>query len=243
MKLSFSVFNFLFVITLFCFTNSASGQQNFINVPSSEVTKSKGLFFQQQLNFNQLIQSNTTLDYGLGKGFEIGVNLLGLNFSENSRAFIKNDTGNVDPYNPLLMLNGLREFQLNERYSISTGAQFGINFTNGNSEKPAHLVYTNFLIKDLFMEKCNLVFGSYYNSIHYGGKAGNRLGLWLGSEIPLSPRLHIVGESVIGDNALAFTSLGMIYFLTKKFPVTLGMQIPNVKANGYAFVLELTYVP
>jgi len=46
-------------------------QQNFINVPSSEATKKHKLFFQQQLNFNELIQSNTTIDYGLGKDLKL----------------------------------------------------------------------------------------------------------------------------------------------------------------------------
>lgn len=61
---------------LFCycllFNNLCKAQQSFINVPSGELTPVKNLFFQQQLNINELFQSNTTIDFGLGKGFECG---------------------------------------------------------------------------------------------------------------------------------------------------------------------------
>lgn len=70
---------FLILKHLFFFS-----QQNFINVPSVEVTKKHKLFFQQQFNFSQLVQSNSTIDYGLGNGFEIGVTILGLNKLINS---------------------------------------------------------------------------------------------------------------------------------------------------------------
>lgn len=76
------------LITLIIFTKlGAVAQQNFINVPSSEATIKNKVFFQQQLNFNELIQSNSTLDFGLGKGFEVGANILGLNFSDKKNHF------------------------------------------------------------------------------------------------------------------------------------------------------------
>ncbi len=108
--------------------NISWGQQNFINVPSSEATTKNNLFFQQQLNFNELTQSKTTLDYGLGKGFEIGVNVLGLNFSDKKKSFLNNDTNDVDPFNPLILINGLKQFKVNEKISFAMGAQYGLNF-------------------------------------------------------------------------------------------------------------------
>ena len=66
---------FLSWLLLFA-TNFLMAQQNFINVPSGEVTQARKFFVQEQLNFNEIIQSNTTVDYGLGHGFEIGINIL-----------------------------------------------------------------------------------------------------------------------------------------------------------------------
>lgn len=218
-------------------------QQNFINVPSSEATSKHKLFFQQQLNFNEIIQSNTTLDVGLGKGFEFGVNVLGLNFSEKNKSFIQNDTNDVDPYNPLIMINGLKQFELSENISISSGTQFGLNFRDNKRTTNATLIYTNLLIKNLIIKNSSLVIGSYYNSIHYGGRHGNRIGAWIGSEIPIIKKLHIVAESVLGNNAMCYTSVGIIYYPKKRIPITLGIQIPNAKSNAYSLVFELTFVP
>ena len=218
-------------------------QQNFINVPSSEATKKNGLFFQQQLNFNEIIQSNTTLDFGLGKGFEIGANVLGLNFSDKNKSFITNDSNDVDPYNPLVILNGLKQFELSKHISISSGLQFGLNFMDHKKTSQVGLAYTNLVFKDFLMENSSFVIGGYYNSKHYGGKNGNRIGAWLGTEIPIIKKLHFVAESVLGYNALSYTSLGIIYFPKKRIPITLGVQIPNTKSNTYSLVFELTFVP
>lgn len=56
---------------------AAFGQQNLLNVPSGQITKSGNLFFQEQLNFARLTgTSNTTIDFGLGWGWEVGFNVL-----------------------------------------------------------------------------------------------------------------------------------------------------------------------
>ena len=221
----------------------ALSQQNFINVPSSEATKKYKLFFQQQINFNEIMQSNTTLDFGLGKGFEVGANVLGLNFSDKNKSFIKNDTNDKDPYNPLVMINGLKQFEITEKISISTGTQFGLNFRDNKRTTNAALIYSNLLFKNILIKNSSLVIGGYYNTLHYGGRYGNRIGAWIGSEIPIINKLHVVAESVLGNNAMCYTSLGLIYFPKKRIPITLGIQIPNTKTNAYSIVFELTFVP
>ncbi len=235
MKLFLSYLFFLW--STLCFS-----QQNFINVPSAEVTKKNKLFFQQQININEIIQSNSTLDFGLGKGFEIGVNILGLNFSDKQKLFLNNDTTDTDPYNPLLMLNALKYFKLSQNMGIACGTQVGLNYNDNKKTKEAGLAYLNFQIKNLLGEESNIVLGSYYNSLHYGGK-GNRVGGWLGLEVPIHKKLHLMAESVIGNNAICYTSLGIIYYPLKHLPLTFGFQIPNTKNNSYSFVFELTFVP
>ena len=220
----------------------AFSQQNFINVPSSEVTTKHKLFFQQQLNFNELIQSNSTLDYGLGKGFEIGANVLGLNFNQKQKSFLNNDTTDTDPYNPLLMLNGLKQFELNEHISVAAGTQLGLNFTDGKSRSQAGLFYGNLRFYNILIKNSCLVLGSYYNTKHYGGN-GNRFGAWAGAEVPITPHFHIMAESVLGTNALCYTSAGVIIYPFKWMPLTFGLQIPNTKNNSYSFVFELTIIP
>lgn len=232
------------IIWLFILLNSIllHAQQNFINVPSSEVTPKNKLFAQQQFNFNEQIQSNTTLDYGLGKGFEIGLNILGLDFETKTTNFFINDTSDVDPYNPLIMINGLKQFEITKNINFSFGSQIGANFKDGKKTKEACLLYANLSFKNVLIKSSNLVIGSYYNSVHYGGK-GNRAGAWVGVEIPLLKKTHFMAESIIGNNSISYTSIGFIYYPIPKLPVTLGVQIPNTKKNSYALVLEITFSP
>lgn len=230
----------IFFFTLICFF--ASAQQNFINVPSSEVTLEHKLFFQQQFNFNELIQSNTTLDYGLGKGFEVGLNILGLNFNQKQKSFLQNDTTDTDPYNPLVLLNGMKIVEVSKHFLIGTGIQLGMNYRDSKKRAGAALGYLNFRISDLWIKNSNLVGGLYFNSRHYGGK-GNRLGAWLGTEIPLTSYFHFMAESVLGNNAISYTSLGIIAYARKWMPLTLGFQIPNTQNNSYSIIFELTIIP
>lgn len=233
------------LIILFCCVlihAAIFSQQNFINVPSTEVTSKNKIFFQQQININELVQSNTTLDFGLGKGFEAGVNVLGLNFNEKTKSFFNNDTNDVDPYNPLVTINGLKYFEITNKVSIGVGGQTGANFRVNHPTYPASLAYANLKLENLLGQNSNCVFGAYYNSRHYGGK-GNRFGVWAGAEIPVKQNFHIMAESVLGDNSICYSSLGVIYYPRPRLPITLGLQIPNTKKNSYSLVFELTFVP
>jgi hypothetical protein len=232
----------ILLATVLLMSISVFSQQNFINVPSSEVTTVKKIFFQQQLNFNELIQSNTTLDFGLGNGFEIGVNVLGLNFSENQQTFFHNDSSDIDPYNPLISINALKQIKIKENIAISFGTQLGLNFETSKKKSEASLGYGNLSIKDLWKKNSNLIIGAYYNSKHYGGQ-GNRVGAWVGAEIPMIKKIHFMAESVIGNNSLSYTSFGIIYYPIKWMPLTFGVSIPNTPSNSYSLVFELTIIP
>ena len=230
----------IFFFTLI--SNFVIAQQNFINVPSSEVTIKNKYFFQQQINFNDLIQSNTTLDYGLGKGYEIGLNILGINFDQNRKIIFQNNTSDIEPYSPLILLNGLKQINVSNHFSMSFGSQLGLNFIDNKRNSGAALCYLNFHISDLVITNSILVMGSYFNSIHYGGN-GNRFGAWGGIEIPITSYFHINAESILGDNSISYTSLGIIVYPIKWMPLTIGFQIPNTNKNSYSFVFELTIIP
>ncbi len=233
-------------VTVFCgvllFVTDGIAQQNFINVPSSDITPKGRLFFQQQLNFNALFQSNSTFDLGIGYHSEIGVNLLGVDYSEKNRSWLVNDSTDRDPYNPLIAFNGATSWDLGEHTSFAVGGQGGVNFDRHRSGRPAGLAYANLRIEDLLLKESVVVLGPYYNTEHYGG-AGNRLGGWIGAEVPMSKVLHVMAESVLGDNAISYTSLGLVVYPVRNIPLTLGVQIPNTSNNAYSIVFELTVLP
>ncbi|MDI1234236.1 MAG: hypothetical protein PSX81_08140 [bacterium] len=236
-----SLFRCLLTV-LFLTIFGLQAQQNFINVPSSEVTKQGKFFLQQQINFNGIIQANSTIDYGFGKGFEAGFNILGLNYNEKAKSFFNNDTNFKDPYNPLIAFNALKQFKLSDNSNICIGGQLGANFRNGVKTREAGIAYLNFSRKDLFGENSQLVFGLYYNSRHYGGQ-GNRLGIWSGLQVPITKKIYGVVESIIGSNAISYTTIAGMYFAKKSLPLTLGLQIPNASRNAYSIVFEITYIP
>jgi hypothetical protein len=136
----------------------------------------------------------------------------------------------------------MKQFHLNERLSLAIGFQAGINFDSDKNKEKVALLYGNIRYHDLFVKESVFIWGTYYNSQHFGGQ-GNRAGIWLAGEIPLSHKLHLLAESIIGHNALSYSSLGIVYYPIKRMPLTFGIQIPNTAKNSYSLVFELTIVP
>ncbi len=216
-------------------------QQNFINVPSGVVTEKGNVFFQQQVNVNQLFQSNATAEIGLGRNTEVGLNLLGLNFTQKGFHPSNNDTNALDPYNPLLLMNACKGLRINKNFGFAAGAQYGYNCRKIQPPFAASLGYVNFIADHFLNGDGSVVAGLYVNSLHYGG-FGSRYGEWLAAEIPLNHKVHVMAETILGNNALSFTSFGVICLLKKNMPLTFGMQVPNNKRNTKAFVFEFTYL-
>lgn len=154
------------------FTVSASacalGQQNFFNVPSSEITPKGKLFFQEQLNVAERHQqSSTTVDLGLGRGLEVGVNCNGLTILEDREAHpVFNDT--ILPYNPFILANAQKRFELGEEMAIAFGVQYGM--TSTTHVRDGVMTWCNFVYgrEDIGL-KC--VAGPYYASTSYIGRA------------------------------------------------------------------------
>jgi hypothetical protein len=107
-----------------------------------------------------LVQSNTTLDYGIGRGFEIGVNVLGLNFNDKTGSFLNNDSTDSDPYNPLVLINALKRIELTKHTSIAIGSQAGINFIDNKKQSRAGLTYLNLRLTDLMLKNSSFVIGT-----------------------------------------------------------------------------------
>jgi hypothetical protein len=53
----------------------ARAQQDMFNVPTGTITPRGQIYFQNQLEFGETAESELTLDFGLGKGFEVGMNI------------------------------------------------------------------------------------------------------------------------------------------------------------------------
>ncbi len=245
MKLYSLLFMLFFSVNIF-------GQQNFFNVPSSDITPKGKTFFQQQVNLaKENIQSNTTLSWGLGKNWEVGVNLLGIEWDRtNHYQFIRNDT--EEPFNPFATLNAQKRVDINEKFAVSVGVQTGITATKNTKSGTygySNAVYTN----EAFGIK--LIGGLYYTSDSFFGREERNhisqrgilssTGVQFGVEQNLwKDKLFFQADFISGSHALGEAVLGGAYFFHPNWVLSLGYQIPtNNSLSINSLVIEMTFVP
>lgn len=238
------------LITL-VFTKASTAQQNFFNVPSSDITPKERLFYQQQFNFSESdFTSNTTINLGLGHNFELGMNLNSVLF-DNYRNLSVNDS--IAPYNPFLCINGQKRFDIYNHFSIAIGSQLGI------TTKEHLLADYTFLNTIYSNEKYGLkiVPGLYYISDGFVGEEtrngiqkdthvlGSKIGLQAGVEKNIwKDKLYIQGDFISGKHTLGEAVLGAAYFISKRWVISGGYQIPTFKSRSEkSVVFEMTFVP
>ena len=206
-------------------------QQNLFNVPSADITGPGQFFFQQQFNFliASSATSNTTLDYGLGHGLEVGLNLFNLDMQETDGIL----------QNPHFLLNFQKGFTLSENYKISFGTQTGVTppLYHGLVEVPSFSYLHNAVnLKE---------WGKYYLGGYFANKAyasKNEFGFMVGMEYPLlENKLHLMGDFVSGDTDISVGVLGAVLFLPHDWQLSLGAQLPSPTSNNdYGMVFEIT---
>ncbi|MHA8075447.1 hypothetical protein [Aquirufa sp. TARAVU-A1A] len=226
---------------------TAIGQQNFFNVPSSDITPRKKVFFQQQLNFiPNGVQSGSTFCYGLGHNTEIGFNVLGVNYDYQQK-FVANHT--EQPYNPFFTLNAQKSFQLHEDFKIGLGAQAGFTQVGqGGTYLYGNGVYVN------EHTHTKWVSGLYYTTDNYFGPESRNftdegalksLGIQLGVEQNIwEERLLFQADFISGKHSLGEVVIGGAYYVSKHWVLSAGIQIPTFNSQSQpASVFELTFVP
>lgn len=240
-----------FIMPLLALTSTACAQQNFFNVPSSDVTAKNKVFFQQQFNVSDgLVQLNTTWCYGLGKGAEVGLNVISLNMNsaDFKPPFITNSNTAQSPTYPFYTLNAQKAFQLTKgiKWTIGTQTGFSVGLHFGS------YCYSNF-VNILPRWRTKLLLGVYGATDSFLGPedrsmffpGNNSLGLQFGIEQPLiGDKLFFVAENIDGSHSLGETTFGGAWYFTKTRVLSLGYQFSNPQSKTLeAYVLELTFVP
>ena len=209
----------------------SKAQQNLFNVPSADITEKDQFFFQQQFNvfIGPLGTSNTTLDYGLGNGLEVGINLFNVDMQPTDGKF----------QNPHVLLNFQKGFTISEAYKVSFGTQTGITPPLYHSliEIPS-FSYIHNAVDLKYWGKYYL--GSYYVNTAYAGQ--NAFGLMTGIDYPLiENKLHLMGDLISGNTDISVAVLGAVLFLPYKWQLSLGAQLPSPGSNNdYGMVFEIT---
>lgn len=219
----------------------AAAQQNLFNVPNGEITDVGELFWQQQFNFSSDIgTSNTTIDFGVGHGWEVGINLLDLHMYDTIDTSPATDQQQVDPD---VLFNAQKGFELTEHWKIGLGGQFGFNPTTRH--QPVDFLNFTWIINEMsFPERA--AWGRYYSGAYYANPPysgpGDSYGLLLGFDVPVIPdRLSFQADWTTGHNDLGVIVIGGVYTFENSWQLSMGAQLPSPGTdNPYGVVVEIT---
>jgi len=223
-----------------CLVASTSwAQQSLFNVPSTQETLPGRLFGQVQATATPNGgEVNTTLELGITRWLEIGVNLLRMPL------YRLHDVEERAPAQSATLFNANVYVDPLAWLAFEFGAQVGVG------TKPGALTLEPVVFGWATARfEAPGRFGSYV----VGGYAGTRGALGhgppggglLGVEVPLiEHRLHAVADWVIGLNDLSVAVVGLVIFVGKNFQLSVGGQLPSPgSGNAFGGVVELTYVP
>ena len=216
-------------------------QQNLFNIPSGDVNEHKKAFYQHQFNvYADNLESKAHFVYGLGKGWDAGINVVGkgLYFAPDWRLKHNDDPTRGALY-PVVMATTQKQFNLSKRFDFNVGTQIGYNISNKVSNKKINYFNYGIGIYHFNKSKSRVVGGFYHTSNEFVGQ-GNTVGAMLGYEINLSKRWYLMGDWLSGNNDASVAVIGGMYNLTKRLQLCAGLSLPNPNTpKPVGVVLEL----
>jgi hypothetical protein len=218
--------------------NRAAAQQNLFNVPSAEITRPNEIFYQQQFNVNESTETNLSLAYGVGKEFEIGLNVFNLVMIPES-----NPTFNED--GELFLANVQKGIYFNDWFKIGVGSQLGETIANRREDvRFAEFTWLTGVLT--LWDDQSRVYGGFYDANKaFRGDCGDELGFMLGYDIPTAiEKIDLVGDYISGSSDISVAVLGAVWDMTENWQFSLGGQLPSPHSgNSYGAVVELTLIP
>jgi len=219
----------------------ARAQQNMFNVPTGTITPRGQIYFQEQNNLGETGESQLTLDVGLGKGFEIGLNVLHVRLYPGKAPFSRSD-----PSSDALTGNVQWGTELSSSLAVAMGTQQGLSAHNPEHE--VHHVGMGWAGVRIEPEKGRFgeyIIGAYAASRSWSG-AGAPWGGMFGVEAPIVPeRLSFAADCMIGTNRQSVEVLGLDITPVEDsdWQISLGAQLPGPFAphTDYAVILGLSH--
>ena len=230
----------LLLLLLLLVATAAQAQQNLFNIPAGDLTPTGKFFYQHQTNVYgpRELESKNHFVYGLGRGWEAGLNVVNIkmDFRNGGDVFAVNRHDPSRPLKPLVQLTGQKFFVLSPTLSTSLGTQVGTNPLRfgGAARRLTHFSYNTWVWSPRHHVK--LVAGPYLSDRGTLG-AGNRAGVLLGAELPLTKKVLLMGDFVSGRNATSVSVLGINYLATRRVQLCLGALLPNPGSHNRAGVV------
>lgn len=233
------VLTLAFIFNLLC-QNNVYAQQNLFNIPSGDITNHKKFFYQHQLNvYKNKLESKAHLVYGLGKGWDAGLNIVGKGFYFSPNWLVlHNDNPSKGAVYPIAMATVQKQFVISHDVQINAGAQVGWNLSNKIQNK--ELNHFTYLITSYHINTGSKLVGGFYNTNEMFVGQGNTFGVMGGYELKLAKKWYIMGDWVSGNNDASVSVLGAMFNATKRLQLCAGWQIPNPNTpKPMGIVLEI----
>ena len=232
----------LLTILLLVGSQQLAAQQNLFNIPSGDITPKNKVFYQHQLNvYRQKFESKGHFVYGLGRGWDAGVNLVGKGayFSPEWR-LLHNDSRQNGALFPVLMGTLQKQWALDEQTFLNVGTQAGVNLSRHLERK--QLNYFNYgLVHHHFGPGRRIIAGGYLSNPMFVGE-GNRGGVLVGYEWKLAEKWYLMGDWLSGRNDTGAGVIGAMFWPTKRLQFCAGALVPNpntLKPAGVVFEINL----
>ncbi len=231
------------VIIYFIFIYQTKAQQNLFNIPSGDITPKGKFFYQHQINtYSDKFESKGHFVYGLGKGWDVGVNLVGTGayFNPNWKPIYNSDFTQGQALSPTIMATLQKQFILGEKWSANVGTQAGVNLTSSIDKiQPAYFHYG--LLSYQVKSGAKILFGPYATNQQYVG-VGNRTGVQMGYEWKVAKDFYLMGDFISGNNDSAVLVPGMMYNVSNHVQLCLGYMLPNANTQkNQAVVFEFNW--
>lgn len=212
-------------------------QKTLFSMPTSEITEQKKLFFQQQVNVADHVQSSTTFTYGFGHQFEVGISLDNLTFDGRPHHHLIELNSPEPAENPHLLVNAQKGFELTNWLNIGVGTRTGATHQRVDAEGHGaryKVASFSFLSSELVIPGTEIKFnlGSYYVNQAFAGP-GTDLGYMVGADIPLiKDKLHFEADYLSGTSALSVGTVGLEVLFAKGWQLGAGIQLPSPGSNN-----------
>jgi hypothetical protein len=220
-------FRLLILVSFVLLNYVTHGQQNLFNMPSGDITPKGKFFYQHQLNmYDHKFESKGHFVYGLGKGWDVGANLVGKGayFGPEWRGLYNSETQKGALY-PILMATLQKQFVLNNEWAVNVGTQTGFNLSNKLQNK--QLAYYHYgLVSYQIKPGRKFVAGPYVTNRMFVGN-GNNVGMQVGYEWKLNKNWYLMGDFISGNNDAAVFVPGIMYNVSKRVQLCLGYMVPN----------------
>ena len=213
--------------------STANAQLTIFNIPESKAVPNGKLYFQEQLNIHKKTISETTLTYGLGRGWEIGVNAFDvtLHTGDNERLIRLEEENPAE--SPMFLLNMKKGFQLTKSWRFAVGSRAGGNKANFEDLEIAHFSYANTEI--CAGEAGKIVGGAYLTNPEYSG-GDEDWGYMAGFKFRMIKIFNVQADYISGKSDISYITIGGGLNLPRDWELSTGVMLPSPGSRNPAML-------